>query len=603
MRFPSLSHFYRAAWSTLTRFSIVMLCAVVAAVGGVLAIHHPRRPGEFLDVLLAAQLGIPLIFALGVYSEKRAWNKWPRFYLELAACAALIAYYASLPDWITPTTAVRFAQFNVGLHLLVAILPYARYRESDGFWQYNKTLFLRFLTAALYSGVLYSGLAMALVAVDQLLDVHVDDKMYTDLVVVVGFVFHTWFFLGGVPRDLPTLKKSSDYPHGLKVFTQYILVPIVLVYLSILTIYLVKIVVTRQWPSGLIGYLVSAVSVAGIFSLLLVHPIRDSKENRWIRSFSRWFYVWILPAIVMLLMAIGKRIAQYGITENRYFLAVLALWLLVIALYFTLSRGKRIRAIPLSLCVVALITSVGPWGAFGVARSSQTARLASLLSRNGVLVNGRIERSSSSIPFGDRREISAVLTYLVEHHGTRSIAPWFGDALSRIDTTSAGTGPSRRRQSSSRVKDLLEYYNVEYVARWQHHGQAFRYTADTKKYVYDVSGYGALYRFGFHPGSADTLATASDSLQLHFDDELTKLSVLRHHRVLLTIDVMQLTDKLNRYTREHSSGKKIPPRIMRVLAHNDSIDVAIYFDRIIGTKEDGVPHIHRIGGDMLFILK
>ena len=80
-------------------------------------------------------------------------------------------------------------------------------------------------------------------------------------------------------------------------------------------------------PSGWIGYLVSSVAALGILSLLLVHPIKERKENGWIRTYGRWFYLALVPSIVMLLLAIWQRIAQYGITEKRYFLIVLSLWL------------------------------------------------------------------------------------------------------------------------------------------------------------------------------------------------------------------------------------------------------------------------------------
>ena len=55
----------------------------------------------------------------------------------------------------------------------------------------------------------------------------------------------------------------------------------------------------------------------------------------------------------MLLLAIGKRIQQYGVTEDRYFLVALALWLSGIALFFIVRRNGDIRVIPATLCVLA----------------------------------------------------------------------------------------------------------------------------------------------------------------------------------------------------------------------------------------------------------
>ena len=43
--------------------------------------------------------------------------------------------------------------------------------------------------------------------------------------IVIAGVFETWFFLAGVPKNLEELDESDDYPKGLKIFTQYVLLP------------------------------------------------------------------------------------------------------------------------------------------------------------------------------------------------------------------------------------------------------------------------------------------------------------------------------------------------------------------------------------------
>ena len=215
---------------------------------------------------------------------------------------------------------------SVGLHLLAAVLPYAGVDEPNGFWQYNRALFLRFLTAGIYSAVLFVGLALALAALDNLLGVSVPEESYFRLLATIAFVFNTWFFVAGVPPDLPALEAYTDYPKGLRVFAQFILVPLVIVYLLIVTAYLGRVIVTRVWPSGWTGYLVSALATVGILAILLVHPERDRKDQPWIEIYARWFYVGLFPSIIMLLLAIWQRLGQYGITERRYLLSVLALW-------------------------------------------------------------------------------------------------------------------------------------------------------------------------------------------------------------------------------------------------------------------------------------
>ena len=129
-------------------------------------------------------------------------------------------------------------------------------------------------------GGLCSGAAIALAALDKLFGVDVPGTGYLRLWFTFGFVFNTWFFLGGVPRDFAALEASRDYPAGIKAFTQYVLLPIVAVYLVILTAYLVKVLPTWNWPSGWIGWLVSSVAAAGILSLRLVHPAATAAADR-----------------------------------------------------------------------------------------------------------------------------------------------------------------------------------------------------------------------------------------------------------------------------------------------------------------------------------
>ena len=90
----------------------------------------------------------------------------------------------------------------------------------------------------------------------------------------------------------------------------------------------------------------------------------------------------MFPLIILLGFAIWKRVASYGITEQRYFVLALAFWLLYIALYFLLSKRKTIRLIPLSLCVLAFLVSFGPWGAAGVSLRVQRSRLQALLEKD-----------------------------------------------------------------------------------------------------------------------------------------------------------------------------------------------------------------------------
>lgn len=601
MRFLSLRLLVSGASATFQRFPVVLATAVVAAISAIVLVEDTDSSAP-LRVMLTSQLGIPLFFAFVIYTESRRWSRPRHVALLLGGLVTLAVYYVLLPDWVTPAAGIRYAQFNAGLHLLVAFLPFAGANRINGFWQYNKSLFLRFLTAVLYSAVLYVGLAVALAAVDKLLGFDIEGESYLRLWIVIVAIFNTWFFLGGVPTDLAALDGARDYPKGLRVFTQYILIPLIIVYLLILTLYLGKIVATRVWPSGWIGYLVSSVATTGILAMLLVHPVKDQPGNKWVQSFSRWFYILLSPSIVMLLLAVWKRIDQYGFTEKRYFLLVLALWLAAVSIYFVFSRVKNIKVIPTSLCVIAFATAYGPWGAYSVSQRSQTVRLEKLLRANGLLEGNRVRRAGGEVPFDDRREISAILTYLMDNQSTHDIEPWFGTAFARLDTLNLSRS-SWGRPSGSHVRALMTHIGLEYVSRWQRTDQrTFRFNIDYEDKVYSLGG-------------ADFYVTLSKRVQTRelpgpngahtvaFDPDRSVFHVKQGPEILIEVPLEPLFDQVARRRQTMPNQTNYPAEVMRIAGDNDRAGISVYFNSISGNITDDGRKIMHFDADCFVTLK
>jgi hypothetical protein len=45
----------------------------------------------------------------------------------------------------------------------------------------------------------------------------------------------------------------------------------------------------------------------------------EPETNEWIRTFTKRFFFALFPLIVLLILAVGRRVSEYGVTENRYF--------------------------------------------------------------------------------------------------------------------------------------------------------------------------------------------------------------------------------------------------------------------------------------------
>ena len=453
MKLPSVERLAAAAWATARRFPVVLACAVVAAIAAMRAIN--AETALELRLVATASLGLPLLTGLTLFAERWKLARPRHWALRGLGVAVLALYYWQWPNWGENIAGLRHFHLTATLHLLVAFIAYLGVREPNGFWHFNRTLFFRFGLGAIYTGVLFGGLAIALFGIENLFNVDVADENYGRLFFFLGFVFQTWFVLAGVPDDFEQLERRDDYPAGLRVFAQYVLLPLVAVYLIILTAYLGRVVITTTWPSGWIGLLVSALAAFGILSLLLVHPRRGQEDHAWIDTYARIFWILIIPSIVMLLLAIGQRIEQYGITERRYLLLLLGIWLAGAAVFYTVTRSREIKGIPLTLAIIGAVTFVGPWSAYAVAERSQTGRLEDLLSTHGVLAGGRISPAVVEIPPGDWQQINDVLLYLISWHGTSAIDEWFEGGVATVDTIGDATAASPRVAEAGRRATLI----------------------------------------------------------------------------------------------------------------------------------------------------
>ena len=454
MRFPSVLTLAQRGREVLVRFPWTMAAAVVAAVAAVM-VTTKASDEQWGRVAMAAALGLPLTVALTLLAEERSWSRSKSAAINAAGVLLLVLFYSVWPGPERKHELIRYHQLSAGFHLLVAFLPFVGQRESGAFWQYNRRLFLSILRAALFSFVLYVGLMIALGALDKLFGVDVPSSLYFRLGIVILFVINTGIFLADVPRGLGGLAADTSYPKVLKVFAQYILTPLVFTYLVILLAYLIKIVVGGEWPSGWIGWLVTSVATAGLLGFLLVHPLRDDAGEAWIRTYSRWLFIGLIPSAVMLLVAFWKRILPYGLTEPRLLGILLGLWLLAIAVYYTLRQDAGIRRIPVSLAALLLLTLYGPLSVTALSVRSQTRRLAQL-------VAGPRQGEETD------REASAALRFLLDHGDRRAVARAFPAGLPTLDWDSIPESRERRNQAATRI---LAGAHLTYVSEYSRGGR------------------------------------------------------------------------------------------------------------------------------------
>lgn len=425
---------------------------------------HLALSGWMARAILASTIGFLLSLSVSLYGESNLIHGVRmRLFKASAAVAGMLSIFVLNPE-VYPNDLTRSVILVLALHLLVSIAPCLKHGHVQGFWQFNKSLFLRIQTGILYSLVLYAGIAAAISTVNILFGFKFKFEIFLYLWVIIVGMFNTLFFLAGIPNNLQLLDSDLSYPKSLKIFTQYVLIPLATLYVVILLSYEIKILLEWSLPKGKVSGLILGYAVFGLLSMLLVYPIRNQEDNRWIKSYSRFFYLLMLPLLVLLFIAVGERISRYGITPFRYFLVLLAFWLLGVTFYFLLSKKQNIKVIPISLFLLSLLTIYGPQSFADVSKSSQMQVIIRIFKAHGLFQNGRLKPApGKTLDVDEATTAASSLTYILADYGVEAVTPYLDEqgkseikAMEKKRSQYRGTGNARSFDDSK--KNLVRNY-------------------------------------------------------------------------------------------------------------------------------------------------
>ena len=430
--------FIKQAFESVKRFPVTVAAGIALSIIGWWAIKLGVERGEvntnkaYFDMMervllragMIASLALPLTFTAHLIGRnKLSIGKYVPMFMVLGILSSVYSDFNGYFDGLYSEDRVwlRYWGYSLIFHLLAAVLPIINKRNSNAVWQYNQTLFIRSFTTALYCGVLFLGLAGALLALDQLFGVQVEGHYYAYLWFGLLGIGGTLIFVSGVPENIQKLDDKEDFPKPLKAFSQYVLLPLVLIYLVILYAYSGQILIKWQLPVGWVSNMILSFSVAGMLALLLLYPF--GAKDKWIHTYTRGYYIALLPLLILLYIAAGIRIQEYGFTILRYSLLGLSVWLTFISIFMIVTKNRYIYVIPISLAAVAAIVWFLPGAnAWAVSQRSQTDRLQNQLKEIGIIKNKQLQKDviiSDSISVAIFEDVE----YLFEHHGVTGLEP------------------------------------------------------------------------------------------------------------------------------------------------------------------------------------
>lgn len=520
----------------------------------------PESNSDFIEILgrvtMIFALGIPLSLCIKLYFERvERYRDMSLYASYIGGTIVLILYYLFLLKEVDMVSISRYVAVNLIFYLGFLFIAY--FPSGKDFELYVVKVFTRFFTTVLYSLVLYLGLIAILFTIDELLGINIRSELYYYTFLCVAGIFAPAFLLAGIPIKNEVLS-LEDYSRLLKVLVLYIIMPLISVYTIILYIYFGKIIITRQWPEGLVSHLVLWYSVISAAVLFFITPLLN--EKGWTRRYMSYFPKAIIPLIVMMFISIGIRINAYGVTENRYYVVALGIWAFLVMIYFAFTRKLRNIVLPVSLAVITFISVFGPISSYSISKHSQNKRLNQIFIKNSMIKDSEVVKASTAISDEDSRDISSILNYFERNH-----------SLSNVKELPQGFKIDQI-ESKLGIKYSGEYHGNNY--------EYFSFNSGGSSELIDIRGYD--YFSGTRNNGKEM--PISKSLSINIDYDSSVLKVTESGKDIYEVDFQVFTEKLIDMYGFNQVGKNFPQEEMSFEDENDNVKIKILFNYISGNK-------------------
>ena len=499
-----LQHFFHDLSESCKTYYLSYLVALFATVLWIIVISfdysYEMELGIFYELLATCAIAFPLFLLWPLYNQTR--NK-PDYKIVIVTSligtvlSLLFAWYVAHYNVFGPD------QTDIQSHIIVVLLSYliawgsvlatvAYAHPRDNLttrWRW-KELFVHIVIAWLGSAILRGGIAASLGSIDYLFEVDIDDKWYAYVGVISFLIIGVSIFLTNLHRT----KYEESYHSFFRFFGLYIFFPLAIIYACILLVYGGKIVITQTRPKGLISMMVIGYTIWGLIAYLLTYPLQESLLVNKMRSA---YFISILVFVLLLFGAIGIRISQYGITEARYLIVMVGLWIITVGITSLLRPKKTFSTMIFTLLWLAISSAYLPRGAWPVALQSQKGRLESLLQKNGYWDGTQLiiqEKDVQDMSDEEQKELaqaSDIVDYLTRWFWSESLsylytnsATWFQELLNEENRWNNGDMFVRKLWITGELPWIYDW-DVLGEPRWEY----FSFYSEVQHTIINITDY------------------------------------------------------------------------------------------------------------------
>lgn len=333
-------------------------------------------------------------FAIGIWFMELGTQKGDHLAYWVFEPMLFIFVYLSRPyswyrfSWIVPLLALAIigmtndsAEFyltspkfwGANFIALLVLLGFPFERNNQGFTYRNFTnLFHLGLATAVW--LLVFGLVAAILfTITTLFNVEFSNSFYDHFYTSLGIFTQPLFFLVFQQRQA---KSEMTLNRIFEILVNFVLAPALMIFTVLLYAYVVQIIFEGVLPKGMLANITLPYLLGG----LGVYALRSiCAKARWETFFKFYPYLAIVP-IVLLWLAIDRRISAYAWTEPRIYLVALATAITIAYAILIVPKARQYRLIS-GVVMVAIFAMTWVVKPQEIAYQSQTARFQQLLKK------------------------------------------------------------------------------------------------------------------------------------------------------------------------------------------------------------------------------
>ena len=278
------------------------------------------------------------------------------YYLALGFPFVFLYYMDTYLEVTRPWT--DFYQIIYLLSFL-AVLIAKRSQDMRSFAWETYHLGRNLLVSAFFAGLWVGALFSIIYTVYDLFDVErarcLDDIVtYGGMCLLFPLLFLTFEYRVDKRETVRYYELDRDF--ALKTLVNFIMIPVLLVYMAIFYLYAGKILFTWSLPRGMVATL----TLCFLIGALLTKLFRSLLEKPYLPQVFRYLSCLCLPAVGLLWLSIGVRVYQYGMTGTRSYLIAAALVLTLFSIVDWFRFQKKYHVLSVFSFVLFFLLSFAP---------------------------------------------------------------------------------------------------------------------------------------------------------------------------------------------------------------------------------------------------